>query len=353
VFTQRNLRAAGGFRLAPMLALFACTLVALPLLESSAAQKPAATPRAKAPAPEPVEAQPDLSSSAEVTFPVPQRFAIVSQPQAKARRLYGAGDIVPDPKAAGQGCLVEEVQPERMLVRTPRDQKPVWVPAGGVIPDSGGRRLDTVVLLEGVQYGYASGANTLDPEARLVGIRARRAVLVVDTAATAPRVAATAALTAPLRYLADLEEQPLELSHRLDKSVFAQVQVKPTGQNTYEVSAADARRAFDHTGEVLMEAWSAVQPTISVNQGLSYRIESDVVAGVLGGQGFRVDSPKLAERAGLQTGDVVQSVNGKPISGFVDLFKLYQQMKQDPNVSAVQVNLDRQGQQVTKTYRIR
>jgi len=65
-----------------------------------------------------------------------------------------------------------------------------------------------------------------------------------------------------------------------------------------------------------------------------------------------VSSPNLAERAGLEMGDVVVAVNQQPITGFGDLFRLYRKVKADQSLSAVEVQLERQGQLVTKTYRI-
>jgi S1-C subfamily serine protease len=73
----------------------------------------------------------------------------------------------------------------------------------------------------------------------------------------------------------------------------------------------------------------------------------------LGPRGFKVTSPNLAERAGLEMGDVVLAINQQPINGFGDVFRLYRQVKADQSLSTVEVKLERQGQLVTKTFRIR
>ncbi len=283
--------------------------------------------------------------SAEVAFPAPQRFAVVRAGTRAPRRLYGAGDILADAKTPGQGWTVESVEADGLRVRPPQTSQPVWVAVGSTIPQSGGRRLEKTVLLDAVQYRYTDGT---DLEGRLVQLSGSRAVVEVDTSApatTRPTMAIVSKTTG--------REQPANLTERLDKTVFEKVQVTPTGGNTYEISAADARMVFDHTGAVFMEAISSLRPNLSWNDGLTYQVKSDVVTGVLGAQGFRVDSPNLAQRAGLQTGDVIQAVNGKPINGISDLYQVYQKMKQDPTVSSVQLNIDRQGQFLTKLYRVR
>lgn len=92
---------------------------------------------------------------------------------------------------------------------------------------------------------------------------------------------------------------------------------------------------------------------LSWNQGINFQVPSPIADGVLGPRGFRVTSPNLAERAGLEMGDVVLAVNDHPINGFGDVFRLYRQVKADQRLSAVELKLERQGQLMTKTYRIR
>ena len=129
--------------------------------------------------------------------------------------------------------------------------------------------------------------------------------------------------------------------------------MKPAGRDTYEIPKADVQLALDHGGQILMEALATVRPSLSLDQGVTYRVQSAAADGVLGPAGFRVLSPNLAERAGLEAGDVVLAVNGQPITGLADLYRLYQQVKADPRLAVVELNLQRQGQLLTKTYRIR
>jgi len=148
-------------------------------------------------------------------------------------------------------------------------------------------------------------------------------------------------------------EYTLQTQQRLDGPLLERVRVEPTGPNTYGLNAADVQWALEHAGQVLQEAWGTVRPLVSFQEGLRFRIASPLADGVLGAGGFQVHSPKLAERAGLMAGDIVRSVNGRPVNGFPDLFRLYQEVKRNPQLSAVEVSLERQGQLLTKTYRIR
>ena len=164
---------------------------------------------------------------------------------------------------------------------------------------------------------------------------------------------ATAPVPAPPTVPPPVADRPLQLARRLDKTILDKVRVKPAGPDTYEISAADAQMALDHGGKILMDAMATIRPMLSLDQGMAFRVQSPVADGVLGPRGFRVDSPNLAKRAGIETGDVVVAVNGQPITGFSDLFQLYQQAKRDPGIAVIELNLQRQGQPLTKTYRIR
>jgi hypothetical protein len=342
-------------RLSLTTALLASVLLpwAAPAAAASQTKTPAAqtkvpvTPVSRAP----IEATvPSPSPTAEVTFASPQRFAIVSDPRSNTRRLYTSGDFLPDPKAAGHGFLVDTLHPDGLQIRDTRGPKSFRVEVGGVIPGSGGRRLEATVLLDGVEYRYVTAGNAVDPEPRLLQIRERRGHLEVDI--TGPQIVAMAVPSAP-PVPPPATDRSLQLERRLDKAILEKVRVKPAGPDTYEINAADAQMAFDHGGRILAEAMSTIRPILSLDQGMNFSVKSAVADGVLGPRGFRVVSPNMAERAGIEAGDVVLAINGQPINGFPDLFRLYQQVKRDPNISIVELNLQRQGQLMTKTYRLR
>jgi S1-C subfamily serine protease len=86
---------------------------------------------------------------------------------------------------------------------------------------------------------------------------------------------------------------------------------------------------------------------------VEYHITSAASDGVLGRQGFTVWAPKLAARAGIEVGDTILSVNGIPVDGFPSLYRIYQQVRRTPALATVQVELERGGSRVTKTYRVR
>lgn len=274
------------------------------------------------------------TASAAVILPVPHRFAIVGEAHGKRRRLYRVGDLLPIGGAAGHGAAVEEVRADAVRLRDSRAGTSVWMGVGTVIPDTGGRRVEGTVLLEGLHYRYVT-AGPPDLEPQLLHVQDRCAWLEVSRQPGPAAPASPGSAGWP------------------DRTLLERVQVTPTGPDTYDISGADLRAVLDQGGGVLKEVVAGLWPTASPGDGIGLRVQSPVADGVLGPRGFRVDSPNLAQRAGLEAGDVVVAVNGQPVDGFSDLFRLYQRAKRDPSTSTIALALQRQGQPLTKVYRIR
>jgi S1-C subfamily serine protease len=66
-----------------------------------------------------------------------------------------------------------------------------------------------------------------------------------------------------------------------------------------------------------------------------------------------VTAPKLAERAGIEVGDIILSVNGRPVDGLASLYTIYRAIRHDSALTTVRMELERQGTRLTRTYRIR
>lgn len=328
---------------APRLALTAALLAGALLAGAHPAGAASPSPPPTAPPPAPVP-------SAEIEFATPTAFAVVVEPRTQRRRLYGVGDFLGEAPGAVRGAVVIAVEAGAVRLRDDRWPAPRRVAVGDAVPGGPGRQLAAIVVLDGVAYRYVPTPGPPDPEPQLRDLRNRRAWLEVEVPPPAPATVAAAHRPPPP---APAPEYTLQTQQRLDGPRLARVRVAPTGRDAYTIDPADVQWALTHAGQVLQEAWGAVRPLVSLQEGLRFRIQSPVADGVLGPGGFRVDSPKLAERAGLQAGDVVQSVNGQPVHGFADLFRLYQEVKRNPALAVVEVGLERQGQPLTKTYRIR
>jgi hypothetical protein len=311
-------------------------VIALAASDATAAPKRAATP-----APDDAKSEKTASqagapkSSAEVTFGAPRPFAVVMETGTERRRLYGVGDQLQD--ARGGGAKVEQILPGQLLCRDTRSRRAAWVAVGDPVPAVSDRRLAATAFLRSVEYRYVVASKPLDPEPRLVEVRGDRATVELDV----PDVPSAATS----------DNAPAQA--KLDEGLLARVRVRPAGRDRYEIDAADVQEVLAHTGRVLAEAWPEVRPTVSVQEGIGAQLRSPVADGAFGSRGFKVSSPRLAAQAGLAPGDVVLAVNGQSVTGFGDVFRLYQEIRRNPTLTTLSVDIERQGQVVTKTFRIR
>jgi S1-C subfamily serine protease len=205
------------------------------------------------------------------------------------------------------------------------------------------------VLLKELHYRYKVVDRIRHPDPLLLALEGTRAVLEVETLDSPTPPAAVPGETVPSPAPA------LSPSARatLNGELLENVRVRETSPGLYEVPGTDVQAVLDNADRVLTDLWPSVQPHLSLQTGLEYRITSAAGDGVLSRQGFTVTAPKLAERAGVQVGDTILSVNGQPVDGFASLYGIFRAVRQDPALRTVQVELDRRGTRLTKTYRIR
>ena len=319
-------------------------LAALALLGASAAAAGATTR-------EPAPTLTINDSSAEIAFPSPVRHAIVLQQPENVRRIYGPGDVIAHPQEATQSLTVEQVRDGALFVHGNPTGRRQLLPAGKPLPGFPGLVFTGTVMLDHVQYRYRTVDRAVRPDPVLVALDGSRATLEVQVASSRPFVALVAP---PVDAAPDSQEpSPFPARTRLDEGVLEQVQYREVSPGTYEVNAADVRPLLENAGRVLADLSPLVLPVISMQDGLQYRITSAAGDGVIGNQGFTVYSPKLAERAGIAIGDTILSVNGQPVDGMGSLYRIYRTVSSDPNLVQVQLEIDRQGSRLTKTYRIR
>jgi len=287
--------------------------------------------------------------SAEIRFPAPARHAIVLQQADQVRALYGCGDVIFHPQEPGRALTVVRVEPSRLIVREGARGGAQVLRAGDPLPGVPGRTFAGTVLLDAVHYRYRRVERVVHLDPVLLALEGSRAILEVEVShPTGPASGVPAEGTdGPVAGLGS----PVRTT--LDAALLSQVHLRESAPDRYDVRAADVQAVLENAGRVLAELAPGVVPTFSTTGGVEYRITSAASDGVLGRQGFTVWAPKLAERAGIQLGDTILSVNGVPVDGFPSLFRIYQQLRRTPALATVQMEVERGGTRVTKTYRFR
>jgi subtilisin family serine protease len=280
------------------------------------------------------------ASSADVRYADARWVVVVRDLPGQHRRMYGEHDQVT--LVPGRPVRILRVDGGRVHAQ-PEAQEPRWAREGDRMPGVPGSRIEAITRISGVRYQYVFTPGPIDAEPRFLRLEAGQAVLEIDVSTA--RALASPATTAPHEDAAATPADPVE-------ALIRRMAIHPTGLNTYEVSNRDIRVLLDLAGPILASTTPEGWPALSLSEGVGWHIDSAVANGVLGPQGFRVVSPKLAERAGINVGDVILSVNGQTVGGMTDLLRVYRQMRQScPTI--VRVELERDGQLLMKTYRVR
>lgn len=303
----------------------------------------------------PPAARPDTRGPAgpartEIGLPGPERYAMLLKEPEQTRRLVARGEVLFHPQDASRAFTVERVEAGGLFLREgPRGRVHALRPGSPPLPGFPGWRFAGTVLLTELHYRYKVVDRLEHPDPVLVALEGARALLEVEVLRPPAPAGGDSAEPAALPAL----EPPSPARATLDGDLLEQVRVQEVGRGRYEVNPADVQSVLENAGRVLADLEPLVLPSVSLRTGLEYRITSAAADGVLSRQGFTVTAPKLAERAGLQVGDTVLSVNGQPVDGFASLYRIFQAVRQDPALRTVQVELSRRGTRLTQTYRIR
>lgn len=291
----------------------------------------------------PALADPRVGGSAEVVFAAPVRYGLIARSGQEGTRIVAAGEHLFDPREPGRSVRIQQVEAAGLLLQTPAGARHRVVP-GQAIPGVPGAVLDRIVAIRRIQYRYRSVDRVTRADPVLASLHDGLAVLEVQVPERP---------VLPVSALRPTDAEPSAPRAMLDGPLLSRVRVDEVSPETYEVQRADLQAVLENTGRVLADLRPFVLPTFSLQAGVELRINSTASDGVLGGQGFTVSSPKLAERAGIQVGDRILRVNGTPVDGLPSLYRIYQALRGDAALRSIEVELERGGTPVTKVYRVR
>jgi hypothetical protein len=177
----------------------------------------------------------------------------------------------------------------------------------------------------------------------LVSLQGSRAVLDVEVSRAAFTLAA---LPTGTPALPSQRRAP-------DPTILAKMRVTERNPNSYEVNAADMQALMENADRVVLDLLPKVRPMFSMEKGLSYHLSGPAGEGTLSSEGFTITSLKIANRIGLEAGDTILRINGRPVDGFASAFRIYFEIRRDPSRPTITVDLLRKGLPLTKAYRIR
>jgi hypothetical protein len=251
--------------------------------------------------------------------------------ESGTRFLARGGDPIFERGATRPIGSVQRVSPVDITIASAEGGARLRAFPGRPIPGTRGLRLVDVAAVRSIEYRHRlvsrGTPKTLGGELYLVSLDGTRAVLQRDILLPSPTAAS---------------EQRL-----------AAIPLTPVAPRTWEIRAADLKRAVESSEEILKHAVRDTALDFSPERGIGVDVKTPIADVRLDRRGFLVTSPNMASRAGLEVGDRILAVNAMPIEGASDLVRMYRHLKNDPAVTRVDLTIERRNTPQTLTYRVR
>ena len=264
-------------------------------------------------------------------FPRPVWMAVVSEGEG-GQFIVGLDEPVFRLGQAHPVAIVRGIDPEVLTVNLPDARRTVQIRRGQGIPGATEFVFREAVRVTAIEYRrrmiLPAEMKRRDGELYLVAVRGSRVIVQRDVDPSASPAA--------------IQEQRL-----------ADIPLVRTAPNTWEVSAKDVRVAIESGEAIAARSLRDSRVDLSLDRGISVEVKSPLADVRVDQQGFLINDPKLAKRAGLLVGDRILDVNGTPIDGIGALMREYLRVKSDKALKSVSVTVERNRQPVTLTYRIR
>ncbi len=284
-------------------------------------------------------------TTGQIELGMPKYFAVFLHLPDKLRRLYTTGDVMFHPRDPVRAVIIDRASGEGILLRESPSGHTWSLRKGSRVPGFPEWIFTGTVLLDELEYQFRVVEGIPREDARLLSIAGSKAVLEKEVLQLP-----SDALKAGTR-----NTGPLVSRDREDLSdLAALLPVRKVDDDTYEVSEAFARPAIEQAGEMLSKATPQFTPFYSRATGGRSDFRSMAGDGTFGQGGFTVTRMKVAQTFGLEVGDTILSLNGRPVKSPVGAWWTYQELfVKHRKLTDVRLELIREGKLRTKTFRIR
>ncbi len=277
---------------------------------------------------EQVQARSRIELVGNVVLPQATRFGLIRDPKSAHLGLYKDGEPIfegQSPLPLGKIAAVHD----HALVITLASGQAVEIPQGARLPGPHGLVFVRSVLIDTLRFQIrVAAAGTLDRNYSVVDILGRHAILQRDAVPG--------------------ESQTATLAEMVNTIPF--VEVAP---DTWEVPGQSVKQLGNHLGPLLTDSLRSAEFIVDTGWGIGLRVNTPLGSGTLDRRGFKIGYAKMAQRTGLEVGDVIVSVNEQPVNSAGGLFRIYRTLKSDSTVSEVKVVIERNNTLRTLTYHLR
>lgn len=282
-------------------------------------------------------------------------YAVVRMGRGQ-KKLYTKGDIFCSEVDINHCLRVFDIGKDILLLKDVGSKKIFTVKPGEKIPLKGsGIIFEKSVAADIIEYRYNDAPGTrkgLIEDFTVKGLEQGKLVVEKDY----DRAYLPQGLTEEEKELFGSPRVEEEGPEMIRAGLFEQIEVKNTGQDSWEIDTEKADKALKNMGMSLFSVIRSVEPRYRFREGPSLKFNSELADVVINKEGFLIQNlavGKIVERVGICKGDLIRSINGQPINSLYGIYKAYMNVKSDRDVRIVIVEIIRDGKPRTLIYKVR
>ena len=142
----------------------------------------------------------------------------------------------------------------------------------------------------------------------------------------------------------------------INAALFEKIEAEETGDNVWSVDSDSAKEALSNAERSLVSVIKEVEPRFRFGEGPSLRFNSELGIAELNRDGFLIQNLAVAsivERVGLQQGDLIKRLNGRPVNSLYSVYKAYMDVKANLGVKLVRLDIVRDGNNKVLIYKMK
>lgn len=279
---------------------------------------------------------------AVIRFSSPQQFALLLHEPEPAPRLYKVGDLLTHPDDRTRLLEVERIQARRLTLRDHRTGRRWSLQSDGAAPVVGGLVFLGAVSLTDIRYRFEASDRMVREAPVVLSVAGTRAVLKQQV----PVTGLGGQRSGPAG------DSPFAPGSRGGRATASAGVPSRIGEGTYEVDKSALAPTLNKLSKKLAKGVRDITRALW-NRGSMLPVRSSVGDGVLTEGGFTVTEPKVAQTFGIEVGDTIVAVNGKPVSSPLNAYWTFQEVFIRGKTNRLRVDLVRGGRPVTQTYKIK
>ncbi|MFH1854065.1 MAG: PDZ domain-containing protein [Candidatus Omnitrophota bacterium] len=272
------------------------------------------------------------------------------------KKLYTKGDIFCSDVDITHCLRVRDINKDSLVLEDTGSKKVFTVKPGNRIPLEGTDIIfEKSVAVDVVEYRYndTSGANRGLVEDFTVKELERKKVVVEKDY---DKDFLPKDITEEEKELFGMPMSRNENPEKIKASLFEQIKIEKIGKDSWAVDTEKVDMALGNIGKALFSAIKGVEPRYRFGKGPSLKFNSELGDVIVSKEGFLVQNlavGNILERAGIQRGDLIKSINGQPVNSLYGIYKAYTSVKSDKNMKITTLEIIRDGKTKILTYKVR